>query len=147
MLLRTCFDYLHSRSFASAAPAPASEAIAAALHSSREVSILPISLFLFGYSVGPIIWGPASELAGRRPVCALCLWAYTLFHLGQALAKSMPPLIVTRFLAGFFACGPLNNGGGVVADMWGPNGRGPAMSVYSATVFLGPVLGPVVGGL
>jgi len=38
--------------------------------------------------------------------------AYTLFHLGQALAQNIETLLVTRFFAGFFAVAPLTNCGG-----------------------------------
>lgn len=71
---------------------------------------------------------------------------YTLFQIGDALAQNITTVVVIRFLAGTFAAAPLTNAGGVIADTWDPVGRGPAMSVFSASVFLGPVLGPIVGG-
>lgn len=72
---------------------------------------------------------------------------YTLFHLGQSLAPNIQTLLVTRFLSGFFAVAPLTNCGGVIADIWSAVGRGPATSLFTASVFLGPVLGPIVTGL
>ncbi len=36
---------------------------------------------------------------------------------------------------------------GIIADVWPALGRGPATSLFSASVFMGPVLGPIVGGL
>lgn len=59
----------------------------------------------------------------------------------------MATLLVTRFLGGFFACSPLTNGGGLLADMWDPVGRGPATGAFTAVLFLGPSLGPLVAGL
>lgn len=41
---------------------------------------------------------------------------------------------------------PLTNAGGVIADIWDPVGRGPALSVYVGCVFMGPSFGPVFGG-
>jgi len=35
---------------------------------------------------------------------------------------------------------------GLIADIWPPVGRGPATSLFTASVFLGPVLGPIVEG-
>ena len=72
---------------------------------------------------------------------------YTLFHLGQALAKNIETLLVTRFISGFFACAPLTNSGGVIADIWQAEKRGVAVSLFTASVFMGPVLGPIVSGL
>ena len=35
---------------------------------------------------------------------------------------------------------------GVIADIWPAVGRGPAITLFSASVFLGPVSGPIVCG-
>lgn len=59
----------------------------------------------------------------------------------------METLLVTRFISGFLAAVPVTNCGGVIADIWSAAGRGPAMSLFTASVFLGPVLGPVISGL
>jgi len=103
--------------------------------------------FLLGYCVGPLFWGPGSELYGRRPILVISIVSYTLFILGQALATNIETLLVTRFLSGFFACAPLTIAGGVMADMWDAQTRGLAVSLFSASVFLGPVLGPIISGL
>jgi MFS transporter, DHA1 family, multidrug resistance protein len=114
---------------------------------SDEVSYLVTSLFLVGYVFGPLAWGPGSQIVGRRPVFLLTGAAYTLFTLGQTLAPNVQTVIVTRFFGGFFACAPLTNSGGLIADVWDPAGRGLATSLFTASVFLGPVLGPIVSSL
>ena len=101
-------------------------------HTSKEVSYLVTTTFLIGYVFGvraililalktpklnnpliqPMFWGPGSELVGRRPIFIITLTLYTLFHLGQGLAKNMQTLLVTQFFAGFFAVAPLTNCGG-----------------------------------
>ncbi|KAI9457481.1 MFS polyamine transporter [Lactarius psammicola] len=131
--------------FASSAPASSTPSIAKEFGSSTEVSYLITSMFLVGYVFGPMFWGPGSELVGRRPILVISLSIYTVFHLGQALAQNMETVIITRFFAGFFACAPLANSGGIIADIWDPSTRGIATSVFTMNVFLGPVLGPVVG--
>lgn len=35
---------------------------------------------------------------------------------------------------------------GTIADTWPAAGRGAATSLFTASVFIGPVLGPIVGG-
>ncbi|KAA1477951.1 MFS polyamine transporter [Dentipellis sp. KUC8613] len=132
--------------FASSMPSSATLKIQAHFHTQAEVSYLVTSLFLIGYIFGPIFWGPGSELLGRRPIFFCTLSTYTLFILGQALAHNIETLLVTRFLSGFFGCAPLILSGGVIADIWDAAGRGMASSLFGASVFLGPALGPVVGG-
>ena len=58
------------------------------------------------------MWGPASELFGRKPVFVVSMVLYTLFHIGQALAPNIQTLLVTRFLSGLFSVAPLTNCGG-----------------------------------
>lgn len=135
------------------------------------MGILVTSLFLCGYVVASVVWGPASELGmwffqlsaytiplahrrlfqllpvGRKPTLVISLGCYTILHLGQALAQNIETLLITRFLGGFFACAPLSNCAGVIVDMWDPMRRGIATSIWAAAVFLGPVLGPIAGGL
>ena len=47
--------------FASSAPSTALEAVVMKFHTDTEVAILPISLFLLGYVIGPGFWAPLSE--------------------------------------------------------------------------------------
>lgn len=54
--------------------------------------------------------------------------------------------MVGRFLTGTMASAPLSNAPGVLADIWGPVERGNAMALFSMMTFIGPALGPVIGG-
>ncbi|KAJ7171197.1 major facilitator superfamily domain-containing protein [Mycena filopes] len=132
--------------FASSAPTSATLAIIEAFDISKEVSDLVTSTFLLGYVFGPVIWGPGSELIGRRPIFLFAMSMYTILHLGQALAKNIETLLITRFLAGVFGVAPLVSGGGLIADIWAVESRGLATSMFAASVFLGPVMGPIVAG-
>ncbi|PPQ75171.1 hypothetical protein CVT26_008701 [Gymnopilus dilepis] len=132
--------------FASSAPSSASEKLAVEFNVPAEVGYLITTTFLLGYVFGPLFWGPGSELVGRRPILAVTMIVYTLFILGQALAQNMQTLLVTRFLSGFFAVAPVNNAGGLIADIWPAIGRGPATSLFTAAVFIGPVTGPIIAG-
>jgi DHA1 family multidrug resistance protein-like MFS transporter len=108
--------------------------------------VLVTSLFLCGYVLGPVIWAPLSELYGRRPIFLVTMFVYMCLQIGDALGKNIETVLIIRFLAGTFAAAPLTNCGGLIADIWDPVGRGPAMSVFSASVFVGPVMGPIIGG-
>ncbi|KAJ2916645.1 hypothetical protein MD484_g3772, partial [Candolleomyces efflorescens] len=146
LLTLICMLLCVNVTFASSAPSSVSLRVQAHFHISREVSDLITTVFLIGYCFGPLIWGPGSELIGRRKIFVVAMVLYTIFHLGQALAKNIETLLVTRFISGFFACAPLTNSGGVIADIWDPETRGLAVSLFTASVFMGPVLGPIVSG-
>jgi DHA1 family multidrug resistance protein-like MFS transporter len=99
--------------FASSAPTAASKDIGAQFDVPLEITYLVTTVFLLGYVFGPLLWGPGSEMFGRRPVFMVSMAGYTLLHLGQALAPNIQTLLVTRFFAGFFAVAPLTNCGGM----------------------------------
>ena len=131
--------------FASSAPSTATEVLAQDFRIGLVTATLITSLFLAGYCLGPIIWSTMSELVGRKVVLSISMLMYTLFILGQSLAQNPQTLFVTRFISGACAAAPLTLSGGIIADMWDPVGRGFAMSLFSCSVFIGPVLGPIIG--
>ncbi|KIW92621.1 uncharacterized protein Z519_06468 [Cladophialophora bantiana CBS 173.52] len=113
---------------------------------SQEVATLGVSLFVLGFAIGPLLWAPLSELYGRQVLFFGTYAVLTAFNAGAAGANSIASLIVMRFLAGTFGASPLTNAGGVIADMFPANQRGLGMSIFAAAPFLGPTIGPVVGG-
>lgn len=69
--------------------------------------------------------------------------AFTIFIIGQPLAKNPQTFAITRFLSGLAASAPLTNAGGVIVDMTDACMRGYALSVFSAAVFAGARLLPL----
>lgn len=113
---------------------------------SQEVAILCISLFVAGYCVGPLLWGPLSESYGRRPIFILAFVVYTAFQIGCALAPNVGAMLAFRFLSGVFAASPLTNSGALLADIWDADVRGKAMALFGLAPFAGPSLGPIISG-
>ncbi|BGP43462.1 hypothetical protein JCM10449v2_007497 [Rhodotorula kratochvilovae] len=132
--------------FASSAPSSTVRQMSEDFGCSNLVGQLATSLFLAGYCAGPLIWAPLSEIIGRRPVFVVSLLIFAIFQIGDALAQNIWTLVIIRFLAATFASSPLTNAGGVIADMFDAVGRGQSMAVFSASVFLGPVCGPIAAG-
>ncbi|KAI0031996.1 MFS general substrate transporter [Vararia minispora EC-137] len=135
-----------SATCSSAAPSNLLDAIRAEFSFSDEVGSLVVAMFVAGYCVGPLLWGPLSEQFGRRPIFLLTFLSYTGFQIGCALAPNIALLILFRFLSGVFAAAPLTNSGAVTADLWEPATRSKAMTLFSAAPFGGPALGPIVAG-
>ncbi|KAI0094961.1 MFS general substrate transporter [Irpex rosettiformis] len=112
----------------------------------REVATLTISLFVAGYCVGPLFWGPLSETYGRKPVLFVSFVIYTAFQIGCALSKNTASIIIFRFLGGCFAASPLVVSGALIGDIWDPNTRGKALAFFTLGPFAGPALGPIASG-
>ncbi|KAL5592784.1 hypothetical protein FOBRF1_013092 [Fusarium oxysporum] len=113
---------------------------------SRTVAILGITMFVFGFAFGPLIWAPLSELYGRQIVFFVTYMALTAFNAGTAGAPNIASLIIMRALAGTFGSSPLTNAGGVIADMFPTKERGIAMAIFAMAPFLGPSIGPIIAG-
>lgn len=109
-------------------------------------STLSVSIFLLGYTVGPLVLAPLSEIYGRRYVLTAGNIIFALFQIGCALSPNMSALIVFRFLSGIGGSGCLTIGGGVIADLFRADQRGLATSIYSLGPLFGPIVGPVCGG-
>ena len=78
----------------------------------REVAILPLSLYVLGFTAGPIIAAPLSELYGRRAIYWSTLPILLVFTAMAGSANSVPLLIVMRFFAGMGGSGALAVGAG-----------------------------------
>jgi multidrug resistance protein len=113
---------------------------------SNEVVTLGVSLFVLGFAIGPLLWAPFSEMYGRQILFFGTYAMLTFFNAGAAGSQNIQTLLILRFFAGAFGSSPLTNAGGVIADIFPASQRGIAMSVFAAAPFLGPTIGPIVGG-
>jgi multidrug resistance protein len=115
-------------------------------HSSDEVTILGLSMMVLGFAVGPLLWSPLSEAIGRRHVLIISLINYTIWTAVCVVAPNIQSLIIFRFLCGTFGSASLTVPGGQIADLFEADTRGVASGVFCVTPFLGPTLGPLIGG-
>ncbi|KAL1888355.1 hypothetical protein Cpir12675_006211 [Ceratocystis pirilliformis] len=113
---------------------------------SQEVAILGVSLFVLGFAIGPMLWAPLSELYGRQVVFLGTNFCLTAFLGGSIASQNMATLVILRCLAGCFGASTMTNSGGVIADMFSAEERGSATAVFALAPFMGPSLGPIVGG-
>jgi MFS family permease len=67
---------------------------------SREVAVLPLSLFTLGFTIGPSIAAPLSELYGRRNVYWTTMPLLMIFTAIAGAANNIEVLIIFRLLAG-----------------------------------------------
>lgn len=115
-------------------------------HVSMEVSILAVTLFVIGFGVGPVVFSPLSEEIGRRPIYCCTLLLGVIFIIPCAVAKNIGTLLVCRLIDGIAFSAPITLIGGSLSDIFLSHERGTAMAVFSAAPFLGPVVGPLIGG-
>ncbi|TQB68352.1 Citrinin biosynthesis cluster MFS transporter mrr1 [Monascus purpureus] len=115
-------------------------------HVSVEVMTLGTSLTVLGFTVGPLVWGPMSELYGRLKPLYIGYAIFIIFQVPVAVAQNLETLMLARFFLGFFGTSALAIIPGALADFWGPVERAIAISLFSAATFVGPIFGPIIGG-
>ncbi|CAK7233677.1 Synaptic vesicle transporter SVOP [Sporothrix curviconia] len=115
-------------------------------HVSEEVVLLSISLFVIGFGVGPLAFAPLSEVYGRRVIYGSTLLVAVVFIIPCAVAKNIGTLLVCRLIDGIAFSAPMTLVGGTLADLWRNEERGVPMATFSAAPFIGPAIGPLVGG-
>ncbi|KAF7166693.1 hypothetical protein CNMCM5623_000237 [Aspergillus felis] len=127
--------------------APAMQDLGETLGMRTDIEVyLSMAIFILAYAIGPIFFGPASELYGRVRLLQVSNAWYLAWNLGCGFAKTKAQLFAFRFLAGIGGSAPLAIGGGAIGDMWSAEERGKAMGVYTLGPLLGPVIGPIAGG-
>lgn len=101
-----------------------------------------IAGFLTTYQV----FAPLSELFGRKPVYVVTLAIAVIFIIPCAVAQNIGTLLVCRLIDGIAFSAPMTLVGGTLADLWRNEERGVPMAFFSAAPFIGPAIGPLVGG-
>lgn len=142
MLGFTTLTAAFTSSIFSAAIAPISKQF----HIGSVTSTLGVSLFVIGFATGPTLWAPLSELKGRRLPILIAMFGFSIFQIAVATAKDVQTIMLCRFWGGFFGACPLSVVAAVFSDMFDNKTRGIAITVFSMTVFSGPLFAPSVGG-
>lgn len=132
--------------FASSAPAFSAAEIGAEFGTGQLLTAFMItSTFLLGFATGPSVFSSISELYGRKPPYVVGFVLYTVLIIGQPLAKNAATFAITRFLSAFMSSATLSVSPGVLMDIHPPETRGLGLSLFLASLYLGPVMGPIVG--
>lgn len=103
------------------------------------------SLYMAGFVLGPLLFGPLSEYIGRRPVMIGTYLGYLIFMMASSVATNYPMLLVFRVLGGINAAAPTTVIGGLYADIFDdPAERGNAIAVYMTITNVGTCAAPLL---
>jgi DHA1 family bicyclomycin/chloramphenicol resistance-like MFS transporter len=126
---------------------PALPALTVAFATTPDRVQLTLSLFLAGYAVTQLFYGPFSDRFGRRPVLLFGLVLYTVAGFACALTTSIEVLIAARFVQGMGCCvGPILSRA-IVRDHFGGARSVQALSAITIVFALAPLVAPMIGGL
>lgn len=107
---------------------------------------LTLSVFISGYAVAMLVYGPLSDRYGRRPVVIASLCLYGVASFACFLAPSIEALIAARFVQALGACGGPVIGRAIVRDIYGPDHAARVLSYMGSAMALAPAIAPILGG-
>lgn len=88
-------------------------------------------MFIVGYVVGPMAWGPLSESYGRKGVMMYSFALLTVFSIASAVAPNFAALVIFRLLVGIGGSAAISVVGGICADIYhDPISRGRSMAIF-----------------
>ncbi|BCR93107.1 MFS transporter [Aspergillus luchuensis] len=112
---------------------------------SSEVAVLATSMYILGWAVGPTLWGPISEVYGRKWGMLPALFCLGLFSIGTAVSQNAASIFITRFIGGIFGSAPISNANAALSDIYAPKERGIAVAFMMLCITGGPSVGPLIG--
>ncbi len=106
---------------------------------------LTISSYLVGFAAGQIVYGPVSDLFGRKPVMFVALVIFCAASLACAGAPNIESLIAARVVQAVGASGAVVLARAVVRDLYEGARAGRELSVMAMIMGLAPVIAPTIG--
>jgi len=126
--------------------APSMPSLTAALGATPEQVTLTFTVFLAGFAVSQLVFGPLSDRFGRRVVvvagCALFVAASVLC----AAAPSIEALTGGRVLQSVGACAGAVLGRAIVRDVYGRERAARVLAFIGVAFSLSPAVSPIIGG-
>lgn len=83
---------------------PAFSAMQTSLMTSPGMISASLSIFLGGFAIGQLLWGPLSDKIGRKPVLLIGLALFVVGCLGVLWVENVRALLALRFLQAVGVC-------------------------------------------
>ncbi|KAM5352302.1 hypothetical protein ACJ41O_005025 [Fusarium nematophilum] len=112
-------------------------------------SIINVSnaAYMIVMALSPVVWGPMSQVFGRRLVALASSIIFFLLSLATALAPNLASFIVFRAASAFGGTAFILIGPACIGDIYRPTERGTAMGWFLTGTLVGPAFGPFLGGI
>lgn len=132
--------------FASNIYFPALPTIAQDLNVSVELVNLTVTSYLIFQGLAPSLWGPVSDVKGRRIAYCFTFFVFLGACIGLSQTKNYATLIVLRCLQSTGSASTIAIGSGVVGDITTRAERGGYMGIFQAGLLVPVAVGPIIGG-
>ena len=124
---------------------PALPAIGASLGAEMGAVQWSLTAFFVSLGVGQLLYGPVSDMVGRKLPLYAGLAVFALASVGCALASNIETLVALRFVQGFGAAAGMAIPRAVVRDMHTGTEAARLMSLLMLVFSVSPILAPLAG--
>ncbi|MCU6227131.1 purine nucleoside transporter PunC [Enterobacter cloacae] len=124
---------------------PAFAAMQADLQTPAAAISASLSLFLAGFAIAQLLWGPLSDRFGRKPVLLLGLGIFAVGCLGMLWVRDATWLLVLRFVQAVGVCAAAVTWQALVTDYYPANRTNRIFATIMPLVGLSPALAPLLG--
>ena len=104
-----------------------------------------LTAFFMALGVGQLLYGPVSDMLGRKPPLYFGLGLFTLASVGCALATDIDTLVALRFVQGLGAAAGMAIPRAVVRDLHTGTEAARLMSLLMLVFSVSPILAPLAG--
>ena len=126
---------------------PALPAIAQGLAATPEAVQLSITVFLAGFALGMLFYGPVSDRYGRRTVMLSGIALFAVASLACMLANDVEQLIAARFIQALGGGAASVLARAVVRDVYAPNEAIRKLSLMAMVTAIAPLVAPLLGSV
>ncbi|MDX5432230.1 MAG: multidrug effflux MFS transporter [Halomonas sp.] len=131
--------------FAIDAYLPAMASLADSVGASIHHAELSISVFMAGFAIGQLLFGPVSDRLGRKPVLLSGLVVFLLASLMLATVGSLTELLAWRFVQALGGGACVVNSTAIVRDCFSGRQAASVISTMAMIMMLAPLVAPLVG--
>ncbi|MEN0614537.1 purine nucleoside transporter PunC [Klebsiella indica] len=124
---------------------PAFAAIQQDLNTSASAVSASLSLFLAGFAIGQLFWGPVSDRYGRKPVLFCGLLIFALGCLGMLWVQDTRLMLALRFVQAIGVCAAAVTWQALVTDYYPAHRTNRIFATIMPLVGLSPALAPLLG--
>ncbi|EPG8531175.1 purine nucleoside transporter PunC [Klebsiella aerogenes] len=124
---------------------PAFAAIQQDLNTSAASVSASMSLFLAGFAIGQLFWGPLSDRYGRKPILLAGLAIFALGCLGMLWVRDATLMLVLRFVQAIGVCAAAVTWQAMVTDYYPAQRTNRIFATIMPLVGLSPALAPLLG--
>lgn len=125
---------------------PALAVIGASLKASPAATGLTLSLFMAGFAIAQLAFGPLSDRYGRRPILLAGCGLFTLASIVCAVAPSINALVTWRFIEGAGAGAGTVIALAIVRDLFDGAAARAKFSYINLVTTVAPMVAPMIGG-